>query len=129
MAKKTVVKLTANLERNLASIEAFLAESDAQHAYDALLDELLDTVIPNLERFPDMGRLFVDRATRSVEVANALAKLLQKLQGGELREYLLADYLVLYVKYDDVIHMLSIKHHRQLSFDFEYLWARLPATE
>lgn len=76
-----------------------------------------------------MGRLFADRATRSVEVANALAKLLQKLQGGELREYLLADYLVLYVKYDDVIHMLSIKHHRQLSFDFEYLWARLPATE
>ncbi len=38
MTKKTTVTLTANFERSLESIEAFLAEAEAQHAYDALLD-------------------------------------------------------------------------------------------
>ena len=56
MAKRITVKLTANFERNLEEIERFLVEADAPYAYDALLDELLKTVIPNLERFPDMGR-------------------------------------------------------------------------
>jgi hypothetical protein len=45
-----------------------------------------------------------------------------RLHEGELREYLFADYLVLYVQFDEVIHLLSIKHHRQLSFDFQMLW-------
>jgi len=31
LAKKTVVTLSANFERNLESIEIFLAEAEAQH--------------------------------------------------------------------------------------------------
>ena len=49
-AVRLTVRLTANFERNLADIERFLTEAEAPQAYDALLDELLDTVIPNLER-------------------------------------------------------------------------------
>ncbi|MDD2926184.1 MAG: type II toxin-antitoxin system RelE/ParE family toxin, partial [Rhodoferax sp.] len=56
MAAKHLVKLTANFERNLEEVEAFLLAADAPQAFDALLDELSDTVIPNLERFPRMGR-------------------------------------------------------------------------
>ena len=123
MTKKTIVQLTANFERNLESIEAFLVEAEAQRAYDALLDELLFTVIPNLERFPDMGRSFMNRPVRSVEVINAIRVLQAKLQNGELREYLLSDYLVLYARYDETIYLLSIKHHRQLSFDFDSHWS------
>ncbi|MDP4029196.1 MAG: hypothetical protein Q8P42_09565, partial [Gallionella sp.] len=42
---------------------------------------------------------------------------------ASLRERcLFADYLVLYVQFDEAIHWLSIKHHRQLSFDFSRLW-------
>ncbi|MGS0741402.1 type II toxin-antitoxin system RelE/ParE family toxin [Glaciimonas sp. GG7] len=122
MIRKTSIKLTANFERNLESIEAFLTEADARHAYDTLLDALLDTLIPNLERFPDMGRPFLEHAVRSVEVTNALAQLKVKLHNDALMEYLFRDYVVLYVKSNDVIHLLSIKHHRQLSFDFEHLW-------
>lgn len=127
MAKKLVVKVTANLERNLADIERFLTEADAPHAYDALLDELLDTVIPNLERFPGMGRLFLNRAVGSVEATNALAALRAKLSAqiadaDGLREYVMAHYLVLYAQIDGNIHLLSIKHHRQLSFDFQAHW-------
>jgi len=122
VAKKVTIKLTANFERNLESIEAFLAEVDAPQAYDRLLDDLSDTLIPNLEHFPTMGRPFLERPVCSVEAANALERLQSKLRGGDLREYLFADYLVLYAQFDDVIHLLSIKHHRQLSFDFQSLW-------
>ena len=119
MSKKTTVKLTAHFERNLEAIESFLAEADALSAYDRLLDELLDTLIPNLEQFPALGRGFLERPAGSVEAVNALERLQTKLRGGELREYLLADYLVLYARFDAEIYLLAIKHHRQLSFDFQ----------
>lgn len=122
MAKKVTIKLTANFERNLEAIEAFLVEAGFPQAYDRLLDDLSNTLIPNLEHFPAMGRAFLARPVCSVEVANALERLREKLGEGELREYLFADYLVLYVQFDEVIHLLSIKHHRQLSFDFQMLW-------
>jgi hypothetical protein len=48
------VELTASFLERLESIEAFLREADAPHAYDALLAALRDTVIPNLRRFPRM---------------------------------------------------------------------------
>lgn len=127
MAKKLVVKLTANFERNFADIERFLTEANAASAYDSLLDELLDSVIPNLERFPGMGRPFLSRAVGSVETTNAKAALRTKLaaliaDADGLREYIMDHYLVLYAQIGGSIHLLSIKHHRQLSFDFEAHW-------
>jgi plasmid stabilization system protein ParE len=123
LAKKTVVTLTANFERNLESIEIFLAEVEAQHAYDVLLDELFFTVIPNLEQFPDIGRPFMNRPVKSIEAVNAVTALQAKLGNGELREYLLPDYLVLYARDAETVYLLSIKHHRQLSFDFSGHWS------
>ena len=128
MAKKLVVKLTANFERNLAEIERFLAEAEAASAYNALLDELLDTVIPNLERFPGMGGAFLSRKVGSVETTNAQATLRTKLAAlvsdpAELREYIMDHYLVLYAQIGGHIYLLSIKHHRQLSFDFPAHWS------
>ena len=79
VARKPVVRLTANFEHNLADIERFLTEAEAPQAYDALLDELLDTVIPNLQRFPGIGRPFLANAARSVETTNALEALRAKL--------------------------------------------------
>ena len=127
VAKAFAVKLTANFERNLADIERFLTEVDVPQAFDGLLDELLDTVIPNLERFPGMGRSFLNRAVGSVEATNALETLRAKLaaliaEPDALREYVMDHYLVLYALIDGNIHLLSIKHHRQLSFDFDAHW-------
>ena len=122
------VKSTANFERNLADIDAFLTEAEAPHAFDALLDDLLNTVIPNLERFPGLGRPFFNRAMGSTEAANAITALKTKLtstlgnSAASLREYVMTHYLVLYLQTDDSIFLLSIKHHRQLSFDFEAHW-------
>ena len=126
MAKKRVsVKVTANFEANLEAVKTFLAESAAAFAFDALLDELLGSVIPNLEQFPELGRLFLSRPVHSVEVHEKIQKI-QKLKirigGGDLREYVTDGYVILYVLIDQTVYLLSIKHHRQLSFDFERLW-------
>jgi plasmid stabilization system protein ParE len=67
VATKPGVKFTANFERNLEDIEHFLIEPQAPQAFHRLLDELLETVIPNLERFAEMGRPFFARQPRSVE--------------------------------------------------------------
>ena len=115
------VKLTANFERSLGGVQQFLEDAHAPQAFDALLDELLDTVVPNLERFPDMGRRFMSRPVRSVEVSNALTKLQKQLsaiaQNGEVREYVMTHYLVLYARIESSVYLLSIKHHKQLAFD------------
>lgn len=128
MTAKHTVKLTNNFERNLEEIEAFLVEAGAPHAFDALLDELTDTVISNLDSFPGMGRLFLERPARSVEVANGVARLTKKLgllgKDGELREYVMTHYLLLYARIKGTVYLLSIRHQRQLSFDFETLWQR-----
>jgi hypothetical protein len=123
-AKRIAAKLTTNFADNLASIERFLTEADAPQAYDALLYNLLETTIPNLERFPDIGRAFLNRETRSVETINAVAGLRKKLavltpDSTALREYVMANYLLLYAQIEEAIYLLAIKHHRQLSFDFD----------
>ncbi|HWS74467.1 MAG TPA: type II toxin-antitoxin system RelE/ParE family toxin [Quisquiliibacterium sp.] len=126
MARAARVRLTASFERNLEALAAHCDESGAPQAFERLLDELSDTVIPNLERFPQMGRAFLERPARSVEAGNGLDRLRARLgsleEGAELREYLMAEHLVLYLVAGARVFLLSIRHHRQLSFDFEALW-------
>ncbi|MHA6846648.1 type II toxin-antitoxin system RelE/ParE family toxin [Ralstonia syzygii] len=119
------VKLTEHFERNLETIEAFWSEREFPAGYDRLLDDLAETVIPNLAQFPTMGAPLLSRAAISVEALSKQGQLrdqLARFTAGELREYLLQDYLVLSAHIDNTIYLLSIRHHRQLSFDFAHLW-------
>lgn len=116
------VELTASFIERLASVESFLAEADAPRAYDALLDELRSTVIPNLRRFPRLGRRYLDQPPQSAEAMTQLAAL-PPGAADALREYLHGDYLILYTLTGSTVHLLSIRHHRELSFAFARLWA------
>jgi plasmid stabilization system protein ParE len=119
------VELTASFLERLDAIEDFLTQADAAFAFDSLLDELRHTVIRNLRRFPRMGRRYLDHPPQSAEAIAQLAAL-PAGAAHALREYLHGDYLILYA--DDETHtcvyLLSIRHHRQLSFDFAGLWPR-----
>ncbi|MDE2370036.1 MAG: type II toxin-antitoxin system RelE/ParE family toxin [Burkholderiales bacterium] len=120
-----VVELTAGFDERLDAIEAFLTETGAALAFDDLLSELRTTVIPNLRRFPRIGRRYLDHPPQSAE---AMAQLGALPVGApeSLREYLHGDYLMLYTTVDAeaTVYLLSIRHHRQLSFDFARLWPR-----
>ena len=117
------VELSASFLERLDAIEAFLTEAGAAFAFDDLLAELRATVIPNLARFPRIGRRYLDNPPQSAE---ALAQLATLPAGAAdaLREYLHGDYLVLYAAMEAsaTVHLLSIRHHRQLSFGFARLW-------
>ncbi len=117
------VELTASFLERLDAIEAFLTEADAAFAFDNLLSELRATVIPNLARFPRIGRRYLDNPPQSAEALAQLAAL-PAGAASALREYLHGDYLMLYTALDAnaTVYLLSIRHHRQLSFDFARLW-------
>ncbi|RYF30909.1 MAG: type II toxin-antitoxin system RelE/ParE family toxin [Comamonadaceae bacterium] len=117
------VKLTASFLERLEAIEVFLVEAEAGFAFDALVDELRATVIPNLRRFPRIGRRYLANPPQSAEALAQLAALPAGVPDA-LREYLHGDYLMLYAaaEADATVHLLSIRHHRQLSFDFAGLW-------
>jgi hypothetical protein len=70
-----------------------------------------------------MGRNFLQqRRPTSVEALTQQEALQQQLAQiaaqAELREYLMQDYLVLYALVRDDVYLLSVRHHKQLSFDF-----------
>ena len=117
------VELTASFLERLESVEAFLREADALQAYDALLAALGDTVIPNLRHFPRMGRRYLDQPPQSAEAIAQLGLLPAGAADG-LRVLGSGDYLILYAeeKKSATVYLLSIRHHRQLSFDFARLW-------
>jgi ParE toxin of type II toxin-antitoxin system, parDE len=120
------VRLTVNFEANLAAIEGFLSEQEFAQGYDRLLDELGEVVISNLERFPAMGRPFFTHTPHSVEalaIVNRLRATLTRIANdADLREYILRDYVILYALVQGNVYLLSIKHHRQLSFDLGRFW-------
>jgi plasmid stabilization system protein ParE len=117
------VELTASFLERLDTIEASLPEADAAFAFNELLAELRATLIPNLARFPRLGRRCLDNPPQSAEALAHLGELPPGVAGA-LREYMHGDYLVIYTAIDAeaTAYLLSVRHHRQLSFDFARLW-------
>lgn len=115
VSKLVRVELAESFITQLGQIEAFLIEADAHAAYDDLLVQLRTKVISGLRQFPRMGRLFLERAPQSAEALAQLAKLPKDVL-DTLREYLMGDYLILYACINNAVVLLSIRHHRQLSF-------------
>ena len=120
------IRLTENLTTNLRNVETFWDENQFAQGFDRLVDELGDSVVPILKRHPRMGRNFLQRQPVSIDAATRAQKLdalLRTLNAdtarAEVREYVMTDYLLLYALAGDVIYLLAIKHHKQLSFDID----------
>lgn len=116
----TQIRSTANFSANLDSIEAFWDACEFPEGHGKLLAELASSTLAHLQNHPRMGRDFLRRQSESIDAQARLQKL--RTQGAttlnaEIREYVMSDYLLLYALADDVIHLLAIKHHKQLSFD------------
>ena len=116
-------RFTENFSTNLTAIEEFLG-SHGRRALHRFLDRLFDDVIPTLCRFPQSGRLFLAHPIKSAK-AKALTKELRRLlgKGDDLREFVMDDYLVLYLVRRGQVIFLAVKHHRQLSFDLKGFWS------
>jgi hypothetical protein len=120
------IRFTENLTGNLRNVEAFWDENQYPQGFDGLIDELTDSVVPIIKRHPRMGRNFLQRQPRSVDAVARIQKLDALLRTlatdaarAEVREYVMTDYLLLYALVGEVIYLLAIKHHKQLSFDID----------
>lgn len=112
------VELTASFLERLGAVEEFLSGAGAQSAYDDLLVDLRTTVFPNLRQFPRMGRRYLEQPPQSAEALTLLAQL-PAGTADALSEYIAGDYLILYLQVESTVYLLSIRHHRQLSFILE----------
>lgn len=123
MPRARPVLVTANFERNLAAIRDFLAAAEAPDAFGALLESLDSHVIPNLQRFPDLGADFLARAPLSVDGKALFEQVVRSAApGAQVRQLIDGDYLILYLVEGANRYLLSIRHHRQLSFDLPGHW-------
>ena len=123
MKGRVAVRITANFERNLAEVRGFLSEAGASHAFEQLVSRLEARIIPALERFPDIGAEFTAKAPLSRD-GRILFEKMAALAGAdaEVRQLVEDDYVILYLVRVASVFLLSIKHHRQLSFDLEGHW-------
>lgn len=112
----------SNFERNLDAIALYHTELSEPCCFQNLLDRLFDTVITNLELFPDMGRDFLARQAASVEGCRLYRDVSQLAGNSVVREYVFDDYLLLYSVSGENLYLLAIKHHKQLSFDLNRHW-------
>jgi plasmid stabilization system protein ParE len=126
-APLALVRFARNFALNLESIEAFWIENDFAQGYERLLDALTDEVVPNLQRHPRMGRPFMSRAAESVEAKRLVERIDVRLSAlgpsAQVREYVMDEYLVLYLVADgdtgepSLVQLLAIKHQKQFGFD------------
>ena len=111
-----------NFAENLDAIREFLGE-DGRAAFTRLLNHLFGDLVPTLCQFPQSGRPFFDHPSRSLETRVARRRLRRLFRpGDELREFILDEYLLLYLVRGKQVIFLSIKHHRQLCFDLHRFW-------
>ena len=123
MAGARSVHVTQNFDRNLAAIRDFLSAAGASAAFGDLVERLASEVIPNLQRYPDLGADFLARAPLSADGLALFEGVVKAAgPGSHVRQLIDGDYLILYLVRGDTIHLLAIKHHRQLSFDLMGHW-------
>jgi plasmid stabilization system protein ParE len=123
MAGKSQLFFTQNFTANLDEIQEFLSV-EGRLAFQRLLNRLFDDICPQLSRFPLSGRSFLGHHAGSVDAEKLIERLRERLRAGDnLREFVVDDYVVLYLVRRSRIYFLAIKHHRQLSFDLRRFWS------
>lgn len=60
------------------------------------------------------------KSSKAKTLTKDLRKFLNK--GDDLREFVMDNYLVLYLVHQRQVIFLAVKHHRQLSFDLKRFW-------
>jgi len=123
MAGKSQLFFTDNFTANLDEIQSFLSV-EGRSAFQRLLNRLFDDIFPQFSRFPLSGRSFLAHHVGSTEAEELFESVRERLRpGDDLREFVVDDYVMLYLVRRRRIYFIAIKHHRQLSFDLRRFWS------
>ena len=122
MAGKSRLFFTENFTANLDEIQSFLSV-EGRSAFQGLLIRLFDDICPQITRFPLSGRSFLGHHAGSTDADELIENVQRRVRpGDELREFVVDNYIVLYLVRRTRIYFIAIKHHRQLSFDLRRFW-------
>ncbi len=110
--KRWKVVTTANFQRNLDGLESFRPEHP--EAFLRALQGLRREVLPLLRQQPGVGRPF----DRGQLVLRPIVERVRGRLGGVLREYLVGEYLVLYLVGPRHLTLMAMRHQRELGYDF-----------
>jgi hypothetical protein len=116
------VKVSASFEASLQDAERFLIAAGQPQAFDTLLDELLTKIVPNLGRFPLLGRSLLDEKAGAVESLTAQEALKRRAGHLQPRQYVSPSFLLIYAAAKDAVYLLNLRYYGQLSFDLESMW-------
>ncbi|WP_028602106.1 hypothetical protein [Ottowia thiooxydans] len=116
------VKVSASFEASLQDAERFLIAAGQPQAFDTLLDELLTKIVPNLGRFPLLGRALLDEKAGAVESLTAQEALKRRAGHLQPRQYVSPSFLLIYAAAKDAVYLLNLRYYGQLSFDLESMW-------
>lgn len=100
----------------MREISRFVLKQEAVQTYDRLLDDLEHVIYPNLRAFPHIGKPYLEGPVQSTEALMATAKL-PRNAAHTLRQYVHDDFVILYTVLPDSIHLISIRHHRESTFN------------
>ncbi len=112
---KSKVIATRNFEQNLEHIERFLEDAGAAFRFEQLVDDLLERVVPALERTPRIGAP-IGQASVPAEAAVLFERILLRLKAREARTLVRGDFVLLNIVSDGVVHLVAMKHHREGAF-------------
>lgn len=123
---RITVEFTDAFEARLADMERYWTRAGHPRSYDRLLDSLDAKVIPLLERFPAIGRVFLNTTPDTYDALLMCEKLIEETEGAqqpaELREHIFDDYVLLYWLSGEAVKLLSVRRSKELSFDFDQIW-------
>ncbi|AET88549.1 MULTISPECIES: type II toxin-antitoxin system RelE/ParE family toxin [Caballeronia] len=124
--KRFSVRIMGCFDTRLTDIERHYDRTGRLQAFDLLVESLHDRALPLLRRFPAIGRRVLNTNPDTVHALQAYEQVVEATvvasSAPELREYIFDDYVLLYLLTDDTIYLVSIRHSKEVSFDFEYLW-------
>lgn len=113
MARRLAVVATRSLAADLDRLGRFLSD-DAR--FDAFLELIETRASPLLASQPGVGRPFLGRQLNA-ESRAILARVRERLGGGELRELVLSPCLILYLHGRDRVSLLALRHQREVGYE------------
>ena len=124
--KRFNVRILGCFDTRLTDIERYCDRTGRLETFGLLVESLHDRALPLLRRFPAIGRRVLNTNPDTVHALLAYEQIVDATvltsSTPELREYIFDDYVLLYLLTDDTIYLVSIRHSKEVSFDFEYLW-------
>ena len=130
-SRRVTIQVSSDFDARLADIERYWDRVDQPRSFLRLVEAIEKKVMPLLRRFPAIGRRVFNSKPDAVDTLLVMEELAELMQArgwgpGDLHEYLFDDYVLLYLLSNDVVTFLSLRHTKEVSFDFSDLWGGEP---